>query len=109
MGMSNDGFEQMGEMSRYALDGGWLEEIGVVFERSPELAIGFRERESQVKLSSRALGGDGLQAEPGQLETAQGSILKHQHDLEERGMASVTFHFEGFHQLFEGDILVSIG
>jgi len=82
-------------------------EIRVVFERSPELAICFHEREGQVELGSRAFSGDGLQGEPRQLETAQRGILEHQHDLEERSMAGVAFDFEYFHQLFEGDILVA--
>ncbi len=95
-----------------ALDGGRLEQVGGVSQGGPEALLGFEGVQGQVELGAAFLATEHLHLQPWNLQDCRalaGGGLVVEHHLEQRAVAQAALGLEGFHQLFEGQVLMLRG
>ena len=96
------------EVPNHPSDGALLEQVRGVLERSGESILTFLQRQGQVECSARCVTIVDDDLEIGEDNLRNGSVLQHEHDLEDRCVGTIAKRRERFHQAFEGKILMRV-
>ncbi|MCY1391655.1 hypothetical protein D9M71_65040 [compost metagenome] len=109
--LGNQSLQQIEEVPGHALDGGAVEQVAGVVEGAVEAAVGaLVDEQAKVDLRAVAAVGEALQAQPRQLLVQRHRVpLQAEQHLEQRVVAEAAFRLQGFHQLFERQVLVRLG
>ncbi|MCY1497788.1 hypothetical protein D9M68_317610 [compost metagenome] len=110
--VGDDAAQQVQPVAHHALGGGALEQVGGVGQRRFQAAGFFQGVQLQVELGGAPL--PLLAAELQAAEAVQGGHVGHERlvvveGLEQRVVAEVALHVQRFHQLLEGQFLMSLG
>ena len=92
-----------------ALDGGGVEQVGVVLQPTFELVAGLLQFEAQVEPRDRAAGEQPASPHRAERAVERGRRLQHQERLDERLAAQVGRQLQRVHHLVEWNVLVLVG
>ena len=96
-------------MSGHALDGGGVEQVGVVGEQGGEAVLAFDEGQGQVEFGRAGSQLEGADLQAGQLRGDKRPVLEDKEHLEEGRMAHIPGRLQIGHELLEGQFLVFVG
>jgi len=116
LGLRRSTGEQIGQMAEQPLDGGEIEQVGRVLHAAGE-AVGCRaEGEREIELrqgpdtpDTGAGAGHRPEAQTRDLQALDGSVLHHQHHLEQGGEGEAPLRSQLLDEPFERQILVRMG
>src|ERR1051325_1908945 len=93
IGIGDEPFDQSVEGRDQTLDGRAIEQVSIVFKATAQPVRQFHKGEGKIELGSIAWSIEHVKAQCREFEGLSGSILKDEHDLEERRAANVAFGF----------------
>ena len=96
-------------MASQALDGGALEEVGIVFQAAGEAPARVVHRQHQLEHRRPLLAADRQQSHARQLEAPGRQVLHLEHDLKQGVDGQVPLRLQLLDQPLEGEVLVGVG